>query len=935
MIGLIAAVHPFVGAQWLTVPRTAEPYQAASWIWVQKPGQPTPTVHSAAVGTVHMECEWTVEGDPVAATAWFTADNESRLTINGREIGRSAEWSQVQKVDLVGVLHKGVNRITVEATNQKGTAETNPGGFLFAMTAQNSAGKCFRLVSDDSWRSPEGRVVRLGAYDTEPWSLRGADVPCPLFRREFTLKGQVKKAVAHVIGLGQYDFFVNGQRQGDGFLNGPWSQYNRRIYWQDFDVTSALKSGGNALGVVLGNSFYRVAQPPAGRYAKGDAMPDFSGENPYLLSVAVDITMQDGRTERIVTDRRWRWNTGPFELSHVYAGEDYDATKERAGWNRPGYRANDWHAPKVAEPPKATLQVMDWPLMKAAEIWKATRVFRSPRGTWNYVFPQNAMAVMRFRVHGKAGARVSFKPSEVMTEEGNVEQLNLWGGRATCDYVLQGGVPEDHEWRFFYHGFQFVEVSGAVPKGEPNPDGLPVLDSVEMVHIRTANPTVGAFKTDSTLLNQTHSLVDWAMRSNMAFSMTDCPTREKLGWLECAHLLFRPFAYSYDSQAWFRKISRDIRDIQLPDGRITTVAPDYLMLPPSSPYKFTIEWGAAGVLMPWEAYRWYGDREFLTSNYDSMRGFVDWIDRNSPEGIAPPGLGDWYDYGHGEPPGPSRYTPTELTSTAMWGLCLQAVIGASEAMGDAETAAHYRSTLARVREAFQSRFYDAKAHRLKNSGSVQSGHAMALCAGLIPDGDRTAVLDAIVQELESRGYQQTPGDVGHLYFIRALAEAGRSDVLHRVYARESVGSYGGILKKGLTTLPETWDAITVGSNSLNHCMLGHVMEWFYGWVLGIRQTDTSVGWSDLLIAPEPGPLHLAEGETRTPRGVVKVNWRVKGEEFTLDVTVPPGKPATALLPTGFSEATLDGKVLKMNAGLLGRRQYLIAPGTHRIVARPN
>ena len=112
--------------------------------------------------------------------------------------------------------------------------------------------------------------------------------------------------------------------------------------------------------------------------------------------------------------------------------------------------------------------------------------------------------------------------------------------------------------------------------------------------------------------------------------------------------------------------------------------------------------------------------------------------------------------------------------------------------------------------------------------------------------------------MEKRDWQQTPGDVGHVYFIRALAEAGRSDVLHRVYSRTGLGSYGGILAKGLTSLPETWDAMMDGRQSLNHCMLGHVMEWYYGHVGGIRQATNSVGWKEILIAPNPGLLTSAD-----------------------------------------------------------------------------
>ena len=183
---------------------------------------------------------------------------------------------------------------------------------------------------------------------------------------------------------------------------------------------------------------------------------------------------------------------------------------------------------------------------------------------------------------------------------------------------------------------------------------------------------------------------------------------------------------------------------------------------------------------------------------------------------------------------------------------------------------------------------------------------MALCAEVVPAADREALVRDIVADLEARGWQQTPGDVGHVYLIRALAEAGRSDVLHRVYAREGLGSYGGILKKGLTALPETWDAMMDGGQSLNHCMLGHVMEWFYGYVAGIRQQPGTVGWKQVLIAPNPGPVTEADASLRTPAGRIRSHWRIAGGTFHLHVEIPAGVRATALLPSGDSRPLVPG-----------------------------
>jgi len=727
----------------------------------------------------------------------------------------------------------------------------------------------------------------------EPVWITVAGPRCPLVRKEFTIPAQPTKAVVRIVGLGHFELRVNGRLVGGAVIRQPWSQYDKTIYFEELDITSLLRKGTNVLGVMLGNSFWVNHPAPPDRYHKGGAETDYGPR--FLLRVEADIENADGGHTHLASDASWKSTGGPVTFSHVYGGEDYDARLELPGWDSPGFDDRNWTAVAVAGAPAAKLEKQFWPPLRGKEVFPAKQIVAAGPGVFHVFFGQNASGILRFTVEGKAGQTFTVQPSEYRSDKGEFVKPQ-WGAPVLFRYTLKGGGLETHQWLFHYNGFQGIELIGAVPAGQKGAEGSPVVRRLELVHVRTDLPEIGQFRTSSALHNDTHRLIDWAMRSNMSYVLTDCPHREKLGWLECAHLLAPTFSYRYDCRDWFAKIAHDIRDAQEPSGLIPTVAPSYPHF--GGPFQWTVEWGAAGVLLPWHHYVWYGDPSVLRDNYDCMRRFVDYVASASKDGIAPAGLGDWYDYGHGQPPGPSRFTPVELTATAVQVMCIDAVIHAAEVLGRSDDVQRYRALREKTAESYLKIFYNPQSHTFTSRGSCQCAHTISLMAGLVPEKDKKTVLDAVVADLAKRGWQQTPGDVGHVFFIRALAQAGRSDVLHRVYSRDCVGSYGGILKKGLTAMPESWDARNDGGQSHNHCMLGHVMEWYYGYVAGIRQQPGSVGWKRVLIAPEPGPLTEAAASFISPAGRISSRWNVKGGKFRLDAEIPPGVAAQLIGPDG-------------------------------------
>ncbi|MAT73225.1 MAG: hypothetical protein CMJ58_27385 [Planctomycetaceae bacterium] len=722
----------------------------------------------------------------------------------------------------------------------------------------------------------------------------------PLCRKEFQAPEAFDRAALRIVGLGDYKPSLNGVPLTGTGINQPWSQYEKTVYWREIDVTQHVVPGVNCLGVMLTNSFWHNENPPAGRYNKQG--PQRTADEPFMLLAEVIFSRGGEVVRRFGTDDTWRSAAGPILFDHVFAGEDFDARKRQRGWDTAGFDVRDWRPMRIASRPPGALRAQHWPPIEVDGHFDPSTIREAAPGVWLYAFPQNCSAQIRVAVSGgKPGDRITLRCGEHKDSDDR-----LYGHYVVDCHMTADGAAWRHQWNSFYLGMQFVEVTGAVPAGQPNPQGLPVIDSLTLQHVRTALPEVGSFECSNDRYNDAHRLVDWAMRSNMNHVLTDCPHREKLGWLETVYLMAPSLQYRYDCRAWFDKILCDIRDAQEPSGRVLTVAPSYPAGRFPGDFNFTVEWGAAAVLLPWHQYEWSGDRQTLAENFGMMRRFVDFVESIAHEDIAPGGLGDWYDYGHGEPPGPSRFTLPELSATATWAMCTRTVADAAQELGRDDEAQRYRALHARIAKAFEHRFRDQQTQQLTHRGSPQTTHALALCAQLVPRSERDRLVFGIVDDLRQRHWQQTAGDIGHVYLIRALATAGRSDVLHRVYDRGGPGTYAGVAAKGLTSLPETWDARMDGYQSLNHCMLGHVIEWLYGYVGGIRQRPGTVGWRDVVIAPQLGQLSHATTSFVAPTGRIASRWQVVDGEFRLVVEIPPEVEAVAVLPSGRSQRLASG-----------------------------
>jgi hypothetical protein len=714
--------------------------------------------------------------------------------------------------------------------------------------------------------------------------------PLPMFRREFTPARKITRATAYISGLGFFELYLNGRKVGDHVLEPGWTNYHRTRLYATYEVDDFLHPGANAIGVVLGNGMYNVA---GGRYVKFNGS---MGRPEFILQLRLEY--DNGTTQTIASDAKWKVAASPIRFSCIYGGEDYDARQEQPGWNEPGFDAKGWETVQIVDDSTERLVSQAQPPIKVMEVFHPVKISEPAPGIHVYDLGQNFAGWPQITARGKAGTSLRLTPGELLDDKGFVTQRSS-GGPEYFTYTLRGGGEETWHPRFSYYGFRYVQVEGDAE-----------VTDLEGQFLHASAPQAGEFSCSNPLFNRIHKLIDAAVRSNLQSVVTDCPHREKLGWLEVPYLMASSIGYDFDLSAYFPKIVRDMQDSQTAEGLIPDTAPEYVVF--SHGFRDSPEWGSAMVMVPWWAYQKYGDRRLLEESLPAMERYVDYLGNKAKDNILSYGLGDWYDIGPGGP-GVSKLTPLGVTATATYYQDLRVVERACVRLGRQAESEQYGARAEAVKAAFGRSFFDAQAGQYA-TGS-QTAQAMPLVTGLCPPEERRRVLEHLANDVIRRGNQQTAGDIGYHYLVRALMEGGRSDLLFSMTNRTDPPSYGAQLAKGATALTEAWDADPASSQ--NHCMLGHIEEWFYAGLAGIEGDAEHIS-----IKPQPvGDLTWVKAWHETVQGRVESSWKKDDAGFELTLRIPANASATVYLPgQSVERATESGRPIAHAEGVRFLRQ---------------
>lgn len=762
--------------------------------------------------------------------------------------------------------------------------------------------------------------------------------PCPYLRRGFTLAAPVKTARLYITAHGLYEAWLNGQRVGDQVFTPGYTPYDKQLQYQVYDVTGLLQQGDNTLGAILGDGWYRGKV-----YIGGDR--NVYGTRLGLLAL-LKIETTDGSSVTISTDSQWKANTGPILKSDMRDGEIYDARLELPGWSSPGYDAGagNWKGVRIVPHPKHILAASMGVPVRRKETFQPT-ILRTPKGETVLDFGQNLAGVVHLKVRGPRGTTILLQHGEALDKNGNFTQANLMIGKSKgpfqeVRYTLKGEGEEEYEPRFTVHGFRYVKVEGY--PGDPSPQAF------ASVAIYSDMPRTGSFECSDPLITRLHENVVWSMKSNFLDLPTDCPQRERAGWTGDAQIFTPSASFLMDTRAFFRKWLKELSLEQFPSGMVGNFVPNPYRLINGGMASFlkrldgSAGWGDAAVIMPWSLYWAYGDTQVLERQYNSMKAWVDyvqkqarrvnWLKKLNPvywfnrsyRAIAHLTWDTGYHWGEWLEPGGGGMLSmasdmlkrlifgSSVVATAYFANSASILAETAELLGKTEDAKRYTKLADVVKKVYIKEFIGSDG---KINPDKQASYVRVLAFDLAPEELKPAIVDHLVRLIRAAGEHVGTGFLSTVFLCQVLAENGRLDVAYDLLTQKTIPSWLYPLTKGATTIWETWEGIKGDGTpqmSLNHYSPGAVVNFLHSTVAGIEAVEP--GYRRISIQPMPGGgLTSASAAVETVYGLVRSAWVQENGRMRLEVTLPANTHAVVILPGAAAGQVLESGDLLSNA----------------------
>ena len=681
----------------------------------------------------------------------------------------------------------------------------------------------------------------------------------PVFRRTFTCPGRIRTATLEVTCDGVYEALLNGSRVGSFILAPGWTQYNKRLQVQRYDITGLLQEN-NALEVTVGNGWFRRTNAPW----TGTQNPDEF--LPAMLIAALHIVYEDGSEEVILTDESWQVSESTITLSGIFIGEDVDMTRTLC-----------YEPAQVCEYSKDILIEQEGPQVHEQEILYPCRSFRTPKNEWVLDFGQNLTGYMAFETDAHEGERLSLSTAEVLDRDGNFYTANYRSARSQLHYVCREG-RQSYRPRLTFFGFRYLRIDEA--------PGNFSADQIHAVVLHSEMTRTGWLESSDPMLNQLFSNIIWSQKGNYLDIPTDCPQRdERYGWTGDGQIFCRAASYQYDVRQFFRKWLADMRAAQHENGWVPEVIPSLTAYNPGG-----AAWSDAVTIIPWQLYQTYGDLSFVSDMYEAMEKWLAYIPTVSKTPDLWTGCwtyGDWLALDAPEDFHPATielskrgYSNDDLVCSAFYANSVDIVIRAGKLLGRNVQA--YEDLHNRIVSAFRRTF----GSRL----NTQTEKVLALHFNLAENPQQLAA--ALAEQIRACGMKLQTGLLGTPYLLHELTRYGYADIAWSLLLRREYPGWLYSVSKGATTLWEHWDGIKPDGtfwdddmNSYNHYAYGSVADWVFGVACGIQPLEP--GFVRAKIEPHPDQrLRSLSAVLDTVHGRIRSSWKYTESGIRYEIETP-------------------------------------------------
>ena len=916
-------------AQWSMGLLTPDAWRAAKWIGLDEqtdPGVSIADIKSsnwlsypegnaaidAPVATRYYRRDINLPTDRriVRAFCFFAGDDAIQFFVNGALVGMGNGHPNLVGAELTGQLKQGVNQLAALNRNADADVPNNPGGWIGAVRIEFDSGpplvihsdknwKCAKAIAGAGWQTANASdkwvaAKELGKAGMAPWGLPWKDhwksehrrLPGRYLRREFqTANGKaVRRATALVCGLGFFDLHVNGRLIGDQLMNPALTGYNRRALYVTFDVTDQLRGGSNVVGAVLSNGRFFAPR-------RQNPVPMHSYGYPQMIG-QLHIEYTDGSEQTIVTDESWKVTSdGPLRASNEFDGEEYDAQKEMASWSTAQFDDSAWQPVHIVKPPGGQLESQMIEPIRVTEVLKPVQILQPKPGIWMVDMGQAFYGVVRMKISGPAGTRVSMRTSFNVLPDGTLNYINDRSARNTDVYTLKGEGVETWHPRFRGNATRWVQVEGF--------PGTPTKDNFAGLVTHTDHKPIGEFACSSKLVNKVYLNARWGTRLQNRSVPMEPDRDERMPWSGHPAKTSESEGWAFNVARFYEHFLHNYRMHQADDGSLQEILPPYWLFNSKD-----IIWPSVVTIIPDWYYNFYGDNRLLRDNFEMMKRFVLYHEKTNlkpDDTMDHCNYGDWVDTASiGANSRNHGATSRPLMGTAYLYNNCRIVERGARILGKSEDEKYFKKLADRIHVGFNRRFFDKKTGAYESA--TQCSSVLPLAFGLVPKERRQRVIDHLTRDImvTHKGHTSV-GLIGTQWQMQVLTNIDRPEVAYSIATRTERPSWGYMISKGATTSWERWDTDTQdgGMNGESQKILsGNFEAWCYQTLGGINYDPEKPGFKHIILRPRPvGDLKWARASLDSVYGKIESDWKLINGQIHWRVAVPPNTTATAYIPT--------------------------------------